>query len=397
MARVFLIVMDGVGAGAMPDAAAFGDTGADTLGHVDTAVGGLELPNFAALGLGNLKPLRRVTAVAAPKAHFGTMAERNPGKDSTAGHWEICGIAMERAFRVFPNGFPATLLQPFCQRAGINGYLGNKAASGTGIVDELGAEHLRTGLPIIYTSADSVFQIAAHIDIIPLPKLYRLCEIAFELTAPLDVGRVIARPFRGVAGKFERVGEARKDYSVSPPNGTLLDLLQAARVPVHGVGKVDNLFAGRGFTDCIHTRDNRHGVDEILRLAEKTKNQSALIFANLVDFDTMYGHRNDPKGFAEALRALDRRLPELQHALREDDLLAFTADHGNDPTHPGSDHTREHVPLLVTDKNLLAGKTAAMNLGLRRSYADLGATVADFLKVGPLTNGKSFLKEIARA
>jgi phosphopentomutase len=392
--RVILIILDGVGVGALPDAVNFGDAGVDTLGHVAKQVGGLKLPNLESLGLGNIHSIAGVKQMNQPKGCFGKMNEMNAGKDSTAGHWEICGIVLKEPFRTFPNGFSSEIIEQFCRRANLKGIYGNKAASGTGIIDEFGAAHLKTGWPIIYTSADSVFQIAAHQEVLSVNQLYRLCEIAFATVVPIGVGRVIARPFIGKPGAFERT-EFRKDFSVSPPPGTLLDHLCEKGITVLGVGKVDNLFDGRGFHECQHTKDNQHGVDQILNYLKKSRMSEGetMIFANLVDFDTMYGHRNDPQGFARALESLDVRLPEIIQILEENDLLIITADHGNDPTHPGSDHTREYVPVLATTKNLYI-QQKGIDLGIRTTYADIAATIADFFRCKTLENGRSFLKSI---
>ncbi len=389
--RALLLVMDGVGIGELPDAADFGDQGAHTLGHVANHQSGLQLPNFATLGLGNIEPIEGVPADPKPRGCYGKMAETGLGKDSTAGHWELCGVLPEKPFRTYPDGFPNEIMRSFCERTGLKGYLGNRPASGTGIIAELGEEHMKTGHPIVYTSADPVFQIAAHEEVIPLSELYRLCELALELTEPIGIGRAIARPFRGLPGDFVRTA-ARKDFSVVPPVGNLLDKLVDQGSAVYGVGKVDNLFAGRGFTKCEHTRNNQHGVETIFEFlaATEKREQSSLIFANLVDFDTTYGHRNDPEGFATALMQLDAQIPKLAQQLQQDDLLIITADHGNDPTHPGSDHTREYVPLLVTTAAIWSQKNKGVDLGLRNSFADVGATLAEFFAVTPLKHGKSF-------
>ena len=402
MKRALLIVLDGVGIGALADADQFGDVGADTLGHVSEAVGGLQLPQMQRLGLGNIAksgdPILGVAATEQCSGYFGKMAERSGGKDSTVGHWELCGLILDEPFRTFPHGFPETTMQAFYKKANVKGCLGNKVASGTGIIDEFGAEHMDTALPIVYTSADSVFQIAAHSDIISVERLYDMCEAAFEVVKPLNIGRVIARPFIGTPGNFSRT-EFRKDFSVVPPDDTLLDCLQKSSIAVHGVGKVDNLFAMRGFDSCVHTRDNMHGVDELLGLMKRTSDENSFSFANLVDFDTKYGHRGDAQGFANALQAFDSRLPEIFEQLTANDLLIITADHGNDPLHPGSDHTREYVPLMVTNRRLL-GNVAGIsreqcNLGIRSTFADVGATLADFFEVELATEGTSFLDALA--
>jgi phosphopentomutase len=317
------------------------------------------------------------------------MAEASPGKDSVTGHWELMGLVLDRAFPLFPDGFPADLMEEFEARIG-RGTLGNKAASGTAIIDELGSEHLRTGRPIVYTSADSVFQIAAHEDVIPVPELYRICEVAFELVAlGRGVGRVIARPFVGAPGRFERTAN-RRDYALAPFAPTLLDRLSEAGHSVHAIGKVEDLFAGRGITRAVHTKSDDHGVDEIEAAMSSTR--SGLIFANLVDFDTVYGHRNDPAGYAANLERFDRRLTELLPRLEPGDLLFVTADHGNDPTTPSTDHSREHVPVFAVG----AAVRPDTDLGVRRTFADLGQTIAEVFGVGPLEHGTSFWGEMQK-
>ncbi len=382
MKRAIIVILDSVGVGAMPDAAAWGDAGSDTLGHCAAAVGGLDLPNLQALGLGNIHPVQGVPPVASPRAAWGRAALASPGKDSVTGHWELAGLVRGVPFGFFHDGFPPEIMEPFHAAIG-RGSLGNYAASGTVIIQDLGAEHLATGEPIVYTSADSVFQIAAHEQVIPLPELYRMCEQAFDIVAPYQVARVIARPFVGQPGAFTRT-ENRKDFAMQPDGDTVLDRLLAAELPVTSVGKVVNLYGGRGFSRAIKAGNNMAVVDRLLEVM--AEQQGGLIFANLVDFDMLWGHRRNPQGYAGGLEAFDRRLPEILAAMATDDLLVITADHGNDPCHPGSDHTREYVPVLA-----LRPGGAGASLGQRTTLADVGATVADHLGVGPLDSGVGFM------
>jgi len=382
--RVILIVLDSVGAGALPDAAAYGDAGSDTLGHI-AAARGLAVPTLRSLGLAEVAAIGDPRP--RPRGAFGLMAEQSAGKDSVTGHWELMGIVLPKAFPTFPHGFPADLMAEFERRIGRR-TLANKPASGTAVLDELGAEHLRTGAPIVYTSADSVFQIAAHEDVIPVPELYRMCHIAFELAGRgLGVGRVIARPFVGTPGHFTRTSN-RRDFALDPIGVTLLDRLHAAGQPVVGIGKIEDLFGGRGLTSATHTTSDADGMDQID--AEMTKTDRGLIFANLVDFDTLYGHRNDVAGYAANLERVDARLARVVDRLRPTDLLVVTADHGNDPSTPSTDHSREHVPLLITGAVVRAGT----NLGRRDTFADLGQTLAALFGVEPLAHGTSFLGEV---
>jgi phosphopentomutase len=386
--RAIVIVLDSVGIGALPDADAYGDSGSDTLGHIARRVA-LQIPALRALGLANVKPLAAVEPVDAPAAALGRMAERSPGKDSVTGHWELMGVVLERAFPVFPHGFPPDAIAEFERRIGRR-VLGNKPASGIVIIDELGVEHVRTGQPIVYTSADSVFQIAAHEDVIPVPELYQFCETAFEIVSDgLGVGRVIARPFVGTPGRFTRTSR-RRDYARMPPADTLLDLLKRAGFPVVGIGKIEDLFGGRGLTDAVHTGCDDEGMDEIERAMQRTRR--GLIIGNLVDFDTMYGHRNDVEGYARNLERFDARLAELLPTLGPRDILVVTADHGNDPATPSTDHSREYVPLLVAGDAVARGT----DLGVRESFADLGQTLAAVFGVGPLPHGRSFTPELLR-
>jgi phosphopentomutase len=383
--RVALIVLDGVGIGAAPDAAAFGDEGSDTLGNVARAVGGLDLPNLARLGLGCCRPLEGV-ACADPQAAHGVALPRSPGKDSTTGHWELCGLVLERAFPTFPDGFPSDVIQEFAERTG-RPVVGNRTASGTAIIDELGPEQLDRGAWIVYTSADSVFQIAAHEGAIPLRELYRACELARRdvLTGPLAVSRVIARPFEGAPGRFVRTAN-RRDFSLEPPGDTLLDRLVAAGVPRAGIGKVDDLFAGRGI-EAVHTATNAACY---ARIAEALATlDRGLIFVNVPEFDQAWGHRNDVPGFYQGLKDLDAVLPSLIALLRPDDLMILTADHGNDPTTASTDHSREAVPVVV-----LGPGVRPVPLGERGTFADVGASVAEYFGIG-LEWGTSFLEQVA--
>ncbi len=382
MKRAAIIVLDGVGIGEAPDAAAYGDSGSDTLGNVARAVGGFDLPRLGELGLGNIKPIAGIARATSPRGAWGVMQPASAGKDSTAGHWEIAGVHIDRAFPTYPNGFPDKLLSEFSARTG-RGVIGNVVASGTAVIDEYGAEHMKSGSWIVYTSADSVFQIAAHERVVPLDELYAACETARRmLLAPHDVSRVIARPFAGEPGRFTRTAN-RRDYSIEPPGETLLDALAMADIPRAGVGKVDDLFAGRAIKSR-HTASNSEGIDAIH--AWLAGHSSGLLFANLVDLDQLYGHRNDATGFYDALREFDRALPAITAELTEDDLLFITADHGNDPTTPSTDHARECVPLLATGLGV-----SAVDLGTRRTFSDLGATVGEWLGVSFRGAGESFL------
>lgn len=383
--RIFLIVLDSVGIGALPDAAQYGDVGANTLGNIAKQQKGLSLPMLEAMGLGCIAELAGVKRVEKPLASYGKMAEISCGKDTTSGHWELGGCPLQAAFPTYPNGFPAALLTRFTERTGY-GVLGNVAASGTEIMARLGEEHIKTGCPIVYTSADSVFQIAAHEEIIPLEKLYELCRITREeVCVGADaVGRVIARPFVGTPGHFERTPD-RHDFSLEPPDKTILDLLKNAGYDVVGIGKIGDIFAGRGFTESTPTKSNSHGMD-LIRAAIRKQELHGLVMANLVEFDSEFGHRNDPDGYADALRAFDGSLGGLIGALTEDDLLLITADHGCDPTTPSTDHSREYVPLLAYAKGR-AGKA----LGVRETFADVAATIADNFNIPKMQYGTSFL------
>jgi len=382
--RVIVIVIDSVGIGEGPDAADFGDVGSHTLGNMARVVGGLCLPNMEKMGLANIAILEGVIPQIAPQAAYGKMAEVSAGKDTTTGHWELMGIHLLKPFPLYPNGFPEEVMQRYQEETG-RGWLGNYPASGTVIIDELGEEHMRTGKTIVYTSGDSVFQIAAHEEVIPIEELYRICHIAREiLRGEHEVSRVIARPFIGKPGHFTRTAN-RHDYSVKPPQPTALDLIKKAGLMVYAVGKIVDIFDGEGITESIHTVSNMDGVDKVISAIRHQKRRG-LIFANLVDFDAQFGHRNNPTGYAAALSEFDQRLPEILAALAEDDLLVLTADHGNDPTTPSTDHSREYVPLLVVGASIRAG----VNLGVRGTFADLGATITNVLGVKPPPAGTSF-------
>jgi phosphopentomutase len=396
--RAIVIVMDSVGIGELPDAAAYGDAGSDTIGHIAARIP-LAVPTLRALGLPRIAALgsaphaspipvaSRTSRTQPLDAAVGRMAEASAGKDSVTGHWEMMGIVLDRPFPVFPTGFARELLAEFSERTGRR-VIGNKAASGTAIIEELGAEHLRTGALIVYTSADSVFQVAAHQDVVPLPELYRICEIAYELVGQgLGVGRVIARPFVGAPGGFKRTAN-RRDFAIPPPGATLLDHVKTSGLPVVAIGKIEDLFAGRGMTAAFHTTSDDHGMDCVERQLQQL--DRGLVFTNLVDFDTLYGHRNDAAGYAENLERFDRRLGAALPLVRDDDLLVVTADHGNDPTTASTDHSREYVPLIVA-----GARVRPVDLGTRRTFADLGQTLAEIFGVGPLAHGTSFLREIA--
>lgn len=381
--RVIWIVLDSVGIGALPDAAAYGDEGSDTLGHIAERRA-LELPNLRQLGLGNIRTFQGLSAVDRPAGAFGKCRLASPGKDTTTGHWEMAGILLEKPFPLFPHGFPPEIMEPFEAEIGRKA-LGNKAASGTEIIEELGAEHVRSGFPIVYTSADSVFQVAAHESVIPLDKLYEICATARRiLQGPYQVGRVIARPFEGMPGKFVRTAN-RKDFAVAPPEGMLLDRLAGQNVPVYGVGKISDIFLGRGITRSAKTKNNSDGMQKTETAMHEQPD--GLIFVNLVDFDQLYGHRNDVEGYATALEAVDAWLPSLP--LTERDLVILTADHGCDPTTPSTDHSREYTPLLVYGPRVRAG----VNIGTRATLADIGQTVARIFGTS-IKAGNSFLKEI---
>jgi phosphopentomutase len=382
-----VLVLDGLGVGALPDAGRYGDEGSATLQNTARAVGGIRLPTLQRLGLGNVVAVEGVPPAARPLACFGRMAERSAGKDSTTGHWELAGLILDRPFPTYPHGFPPEVMEAFERAIGTR-TLGNRPASGTQILDELGAEHLRTGYPIVYTSADSVFQIAAHEDVVPVDRLYEMCRVARGiLQGEHAVSRVIARPFVGRPGAFVRT-ERRKDFSLEPPAPTLLDRLVQEGYEVWAVGKVADLFAGRGVTKAILTSDDPDGVRKTAQALSEL--DRGLVFANLVDLDTKYGHRNDPHGFAQDLERIDAELPTLLERLQEGDLWIVTADHGNDPTTPSTDHSREYVPLLAYGPGLAAG----VDLGVRETFSDVAATVAEALGIRWDGPGRSFLRDL---
>ena len=383
--RIIWIVLDSVGVGEMPDAAAYGDAGSDTLGNI-TRLRGLNVPNLCRLGLGNLKPLPQLPRAEHPEGSYGRCTLASPGKDTTTGHWEMAGIHLAEPFPLFPRGFPPAVMDEFERRTG-RGWLGNKASSGTEILTELGEEHMRTGKVIVYTSADSVFQIAAHEDVVPVWELYRMCEIARDiLRGEFEVGRVIARPFEGLPGDFRRTSN-RHDYAVPPPKGMVLDQLEAANVPVYSVGKIFDVFLGRGIGDHVKTKSNADGMAKTLHALETE--ERGLIFVNLVDFDQLFGHRNDIEGYGAALEEFDRWLPAFRAAMKPDDLAILTADHGCDPTTPSTDHSREYTPLIVFGQQVRAG----VDLGLRATLSDIGQTVAANYGTS-ISVGTSFLGDI---
>ncbi|RKX52527.1 MAG: phosphopentomutase [Thermotoga sp.] len=389
--RIITIVLDSVGIGEMPDAHMYGDEGSNTLVNTARAVGGLRIPNLERLGISKLVEFDGMTRPKVVEGIYGKMMEMSKGKDSTTGHWEIAGLIIKEPFRTYPNGFPRDLIEEFERRTGRK-VIGNKPASGTEIIKELGPEHEKTGALIVYTSADSVFQIAAKEDIIPVEELYRYCEIARELLDEMGhkVARVIARPFIGEWPNYVRTPR-RKDFSLEPEGETLLDKLVKNGIPVYSVGKIYDLYAGRGITEYVKTKDNMDTVDKTLDMMRKKKERS-FIFANLVDFDMKYGHRNDPEGYAKALEEFDLRLPEIWNEMEKDDILFITADHGCDPTTPSTDHSREIVPVLGCGENLKKD----VYIGVRKTFADLGQTIADLFGIEPLENGESFKDMIIR-
>lgn len=383
--RVFLIVLDSAGIGAMPDAKHYGDEGSNTIGNIAIKVG-LNLPNMQKMGLGNITNLHGIEPAQAPLAAWGKMAELSPGKDTITGHWEITGIVLEKPFKTFPQGFPKDMIRKF-EQVIKREILGNVVASGTEIIKELGPEHMITGKPIVYTSADSVFQIASHEEIIPLNELYNICRVARGiLQDEWKVARVIARPFIGSDGKFIRTAN-RKDFAIEPPSPTLLENVKEAGYEVIGIGKIHDIFTGKGITKSIHTENNLDGINKIINMMNETKR--GLIFANLVDYDSKYGHRNDAVGYARALEEFDEQLPRMLEKMRENDVLIITADHGCDPTTNSTDHSREYVPLLI-----YGSRINPVNVGIRKSFSDLGATVADMLSVKRILYGESMMDKI---
>jgi len=386
--RICLIVLDSVGIGELPDAPRFGDAGADTLGHIAETAAPLRLPNLEKLGLGSIAPLQGVAAADSPGAYYGKMAEVSAGKDTMTGHWEIMGLHVKIPFKTYPDGFPSGLIREFEEATGRR-VIGNKPASGTEIIAKLGEEQMKSGSWIVYTSADSVFQLAAHEEIIPLAELYRACEIARKLTLRDEyaVGRVIARPYIGRPGAFTRTAN-RRDYAVKPPGPTVMNQLKDAGLDSMAIGKINDIYSGEGVTEARHTKSNAEGVEQTIQALGRSFR--GLCFTNLVDFDSLYGHRRDPFGYARALEEFDSRLPDIMAGIGENDLLILTADHGNDPVHPGTDHTREYVPLLVYNPRFRHPRS----LGVRQTYADVGATIADNFGLAGTGNGTSFLGEL---
>jgi len=386
--RVFLIVMDSVGIGESPDAEKYNDKGADTFGHIAEHCNGLHMPNMAKLGLSNIREIKGIDKAEKPLAYYTKMQEASAGKDTMTGHWEIMGLNIDTPFNVFPDGFPEELISQLEEKTGRK-IIGNKPASGTEILDELGNQHMETGDLIVYTSADSVLQIAAHEEIVPIDELYKICEIARELTLddPYMIGRVIARPFLGEPGNFTRTSN-RHDYALKPFGRTVMNELKDNDIDVIAIGKISDIYDGEGVTKSLRTKSNMDGMDKLVDTLNM--NFTGLSFLNLVDFDALYGHRRDPQGYGQALEEYDARLEEVFDLLKEDDLLIITADHGNDPVHHGTDHTREYVPLLVYNKGMQEGK----ELSIRQTFADIGATVAENFGVAMPKHGKSFLKEL---
>lgn len=388
--RVFLIVLDSVGIGEAPDAEKFNDKGADTLGHIADHMNGLNMPNMAKLGLSNIREIKGIEKADRPMAYYTKMQEASNGKDTMTGHWEIMGLHIEQPFKTFPDGFPDELINELEEKTGRK-VIGNKPASGTAILDELGKEHMETGALIVYTSADSVLQIAAHEEIVPIEEQYKICEMAREMT--LDekymVGRVIARPFVGEPGAFERTSN-RHDYALKPFGRTVMNEMKDEGLDVIALGKISDIYDGEGVTEAIRTTSNMDGMDKIVETFDKEF--TGLSFLNLVDFDAKYGHRRNPQGYGEALEEYDKRLPEVLEKMKNNDLLIITADHGNDPVHHGTDHTREYVPLLAYHKGSQEGK----ELSIRETFADIGATIADNFDIKMPENGKSFLSDLVK-
>ncbi|MBI3399426.1 MAG: phosphopentomutase [Deltaproteobacteria bacterium] len=386
MNRIILIILDSVGIGELPDAKDYKDEGSNTLVNIIKTVGRLSLPNLEAMGIGFIEGVEGFEKTKHPTASYARMAEASKGKDTATGHWEIAGLILDKPLPTYPNGFPKEIMDRFKKETGLD-YLGNKAASGTEIIKELGDEHIKTGKPIIYTSADSVFQIAAHENVIPVDRLYEICRIARKIVDSYNIGRVIARPFTGAQGFFKRT-ERRKDFSLAPTGETVLDKLKAKYIPVVGIGKIGDIYGHRGLTQEIHTKDNMDGIDKIIDTMEQIN--KGLIFTNLVDFDMLYGHRNAVEGYAKALEEVDKRISEIIKLLTDSDMLIITADHGCDPTTPSTDHSREYVPLLVYGKKL----KHSINLGTRKTFADVGQTIAHIFNVEKMKNGNSFLSDI---
>jgi phosphopentomutase len=387
MGNFYVIVLDGVGCGAQEDADEYGDVGSNTLGHV-SATTKVELPNLQKVGLGNIIPLDSVAPVIDPIASYGKMREVSAGKDSTTGHWEIAGIHLEEAFPTYPKGFPQEVIDAFCKKVGVEGVLTNLPYSGTEVIAEYGDEHLKTGKPIVYTSADSVFQVATNDSVTSVEQLHEWCRIAREevLIGEHNVGRVIARPFTGESGAFERISDKRQDFSAIPPEKNVMALLEKNGVKRYSVGKIIDLFAGIGFTQYRKTKSNAEGISQFLSMMHGVEN--SFVFVNLIDFDQLYGHRNDPKGFAGSLKEFDKAVPAILNNLRDDDVLILTADHGNDPVSDSTDHAREFVPLLMVQPNKKVGE----NLGIRSTFSDIAATALDYFNVDADLPGTSFLR-----
>lgn len=388
--RCILIVLDSVGIGEMPDANEYGDKGSNTLGNIYKKCNGINIPKLRELGIGNINGGEILGKVDNPIGSFGKAAEKSKGKDTVTGHWEMSGVILETPLNTYPNGFSDEIINEFKEKTGVKGILGNKVASGTAIIEELGEKHMKTGFPIIYTSADSVFQIAAHEDIIPLEKLYKMCEIARKmLVGNNTVGRVIARPFIGEKGNFKRTSN-RRDYSLDPFGKTMLEYIKENNMKVAAVGKIEDIFNKKGITDAVHIKNNMDGVDKTLDYMDTIND--GLIFTNLVDFDMLYGHRNDPEGYKKALEDFDNRLDEIKSKLKNEDILIITADHGCDPTTSSTDHSREYIPILIYGNNIKQG----INIGIRSSFTDIGCTILDYLGINNNIKGTSFLKEVLK-
>lgn len=387
--RVILVVLDSVGIGEMEDAYLFGDQGSDTIGNISKKLGGINLPNMEEIGLGNIDGINGLKRVSYPVGAYGKCKEKSMGKDTVTGHLEIAGVILGKPLKTYPNGFPKDIIEEFEKKIGI-GVIGNEVASGTEIIERLGEEHIKTGKPIVYTSADSVFQVAAHEDIIPLPRLYEICSIARGmLTGNRLVGRVIARPFVGKPGEFMRTSN-RRDFAIDPPGKTMLDYIKENGFSVMAVGKIEDIFNKKGITEAVHIKNNMDGVDKTLDYMKE--NKKGLIFTNLVDFDMLYGHRNNAEGYRDALEAFDRRLPEIIKAMNKEDVLIITADHGCDPTTPSTDHSREHIPVLVYGKHIKENS----NIGIRNSFTDIGKSVLQFLEIKNTLTGEGFAEEILK-
>lgn len=381
--RVILFILDSVGIGALPDAENFGDVGANTLGNIAISQGGIDLPNLQNIGLGNIDEIVGVEPIINPVGAFGKADEVSNGKDTTIGHWELTGLHLTEAFKTFPEGFPKDIIDELESKIGRK-VIGNKPASGTVILEELGEEHIRTGHPIVYTSADSVLQIAAHEEVIPLEELYSICKIAREIMMGDNaVARIIARPFIGKPGNYTRTFN-RKDYSLNPPEETLLDIAKKEGLDVIAIGKIYDVFNGQGITESVNTKDNMDGIDKTIEYINKQN--KGIIFTNLTDFDSLYGHRRDPKGYKKALEEMDKRIPEILNAMKDDDIIIFTADHGNDPTYKGTDHTREYIPIMIYGNKIKAN----INIGTRKSFADIAATISDIFETSSTGKGESF-------